>query len=67
MGEADNTEREAGDAEVAQQGSAEQDERLQQWLRQIPDEPGDLLQRKFDYQYRQLKRRGGGEAVEERY
>jgi len=24
-----------------------------QWLRQIPDDPGELLQRKFKYQYRQ--------------
>lgn len=27
----------------------------QQWLRQIPDHPGNLLQRKFQYQYRQQK------------
>ncbi len=38
--------------------SAEENERLQQWLRQIPDEPGDLLQRKFNYQYRQRQQRG---------
>lgn len=61
----DETQREG--EEAARQRSPEEDERLQQWLRQIPDEPGDLLQRKFDYQYRQLQRRGGGEAVEERY
>lgn len=49
------------------QRSPEEEERLQQWLRQIPDEPGNLLQRKFDYQYRQQQKRSGGKAVEERY
>ncbi len=53
--------------ESASQRTPEEDERLKQWLRQIPDEPGDLLQRKFDYQYRQKKRNGGGELSEERY
>lgn len=56
----------AGAAAEAE-ANAEQDERLKQWLRQIPDEPGDLLQRKFNYQYRQQQNRGGGESVEERY
>lgn len=35
----------------------------QQWLRQIPDDPGNLLQRKFQFQYRQQKpQRDTGEA-----
>ena len=35
----------------------------QQWLRQIPDNPGNLLQRKFQYQYRQQKpQRDTGQA-----
>ena len=29
------------------------DELTQQWLRRIPDDPGGLLRRKFQYQYRQ--------------
>ena len=32
---------------------AEQLQALEQWLRRIPDDPGGLLRRKFDYQYRQ--------------
>jgi Ca-activated chloride channel family protein len=28
----------------------------EQWLRRIPDDPGGLLRRKFDYQYRQRQR-----------
>ena len=61
-----------GDQAEASSGNAsdreadEQEERLQQWLRQIPDEPGDLLQRKFNYQYRQ-RQQSGGEQPEERY
>ena len=31
--------------------SEEQQQALQQWLRQIPDNPGGLLQRKFEYEY----------------
>jgi Ca-activated chloride channel family protein len=33
--------------------SAEQQQALQQWMRKIPDNPGGLLKRKFEYQYRQ--------------
>lgn len=32
---------------------AEQQQALEQWLRQIPDEPGELLRRKFWYQQQQ--------------
>ena len=56
-----------GEAQAAAQASTEEDERLKQWLRQIPDEPGELLQRKFNYQYRQQQNRGGGNTTEERY
>ncbi len=31
----------------------EQRQAAEQWLRRIPDDPGGLLKRKFDYQYRQ--------------
>ena len=33
--------------------SREEQAAMQQWLNRIPDEPGNLLQRKFLYQYRQ--------------
>jgi len=28
---------------------------MEQWLRRIPDDPGMLLKRKFNYQYQQNK------------
>ncbi len=31
--------------------TAEQQQALQQWLRQVPDNPGGLLKRKFEYEY----------------
>jgi Ca-activated chloride channel family protein len=55
-----------GEAEMGARASAEESERLQQWLRQIPDEPGDLLQRKFNYQYRQ-RQQAGDQNSRERY
>jgi Ca-activated chloride channel homolog len=33
-------------------GSGEQDQAVEQWLRQVPDDPGALLRRKFEYEYR---------------
>lgn len=33
--------------------SGEQRQALEQWLRQIPDEPGELLRRKFWYEQQQ--------------
>ena len=41
-----------------EQLSAQQSEALQQWLRQIPDDPAGLLRRKFQYE-RQLREREG--------
>ncbi len=32
---------------------AEKQQAMEQWLRRIPDDPGGLLRRKFQYQYRQ--------------
>lgn len=49
----------AGSAGETDQGDAEMD----QWLRQISDNPGELLQRKFEYQSRQHSKNGN----EERY
>lgn len=37
--------------------SDEEQQSLQQWLRQIPDDPGGLLRRKFRYQYQTRKKK----------
>ena len=42
-------------AEAEPQTEAEQAQATEQWLRQIPDDPGGLLRRKFEYEH---KRRG---------
>lgn len=36
----------------------ERQQALEQWLRQVPDEPGELLRRKFEYEYRRNRERG---------
>ncbi|GAB1256984.1 VWA domain-containing protein [Aurantivibrio plasticivorans] len=40
---------------TSQQGDSEKQQALEQWLRQIPDDPSGLLRRKFEYQHRQLR------------
>ncbi len=35
------------------ESDAEREQATEQWLRQIPDDPGGLLRRKFQYQYKQ--------------
>ncbi len=40
----------------------EQPEAMQQWLRRIPDDPGGLLRRKFQYQYQQQTPSSSGQA-----
>lgn len=39
------------DAEPMTEAEAEQEQATEQWLRQIPDDPGGLLRRKFEYEY----------------
>ena len=56
-----------GHGDTSPEETSPEDEQLQQWLRQIPDEPGTLLQRKFDYQYRRQNQRARKERGEERY
>ncbi|MCW8955779.1 MAG: tetratricopeptide repeat protein, partial [Gammaproteobacteria bacterium] len=59
--EQDDKKNEAASATDSQPDLSEQ--ARQQWLRQIPDNPGNLLQRKFQYQYRQQKpQRNTGQA-----
>jgi Ca-activated chloride channel family protein len=51
--------RQSGDQVVSQQPASqllkesETRQAMEQWLRRIPDDPGELLRRKFLYQYRQ--------------
>jgi len=33
-----------------EQPNSEEEQAMQQWLRRIPDDPGELLRRKFQYQ-----------------
>ena len=42
----------------AEGGRDEQQEALEQWLRRVPDDPGGLLRRKFQYETNQRLRQG---------
>jgi Ca-activated chloride channel family protein len=62
--------RSAGEEAAGRAGSAEADRRqsqeqqaMEQWLRRVPDDPGGLLRRKFQYQYSQREREAGGEVI----
>ena len=49
---------EGGTLSAAGEGNAgEEDQAVEQWLRQVPDDPGALLRRKFEYE---AARRAGG-------
>lgn len=41
----------------------EQQQAMEQWLRRIPDDPGGLLRRKFQYQYQRMERDQDGNAL----
>ncbi len=43
----------------------EEQQSLEQWLRRIEDDPGELLQRKFRYQFRQRQLQGAASSVED--
>lgn len=47
--------------------SDEEKQTMEQWMRQIPDDPGGLLRRKFRYQYEQRRRSGQEEVPETWY
>jgi Ca-activated chloride channel family protein len=47
--------------------SDEEKQTMEQWMRQIPDDPGGLLRRKFRYQYEQRRRNGQEEVPETWY
>lgn len=61
-----NEEEQSG--ETPNQSNAEQEsqESLEQWLRRIDDDPGELLQRKFQFEYRrrQLENRNNSQPTE---
>ena len=46
-------------AEGSEGRSREEDQSVEQWLRQVPDDPGALLRRKFEYEA--ARRAQGGE------
>lgn len=70
---AQEAEQQQGEAESEQsmsQAEAEQMRRMQeqqqameQWLRRIPNDPGGLLRRKFQYQYQRMERDQDGNAL----
>ena len=42
----------------------EEQQALEQWLRRIEDDPGELLRRKFRYQYRQRQLNGTANSIQ---
>jgi len=71
--EQDPTDQESQDAESSEdqseteEGDTNRDERqdaMEQWLRRVPDDPGGLLRRKFQYETNQRLRRGDYSARE---
>ena len=42
----------------------EDQQSLEQWLRRIEDDPGELLRRKFRYQYRQRQLNGTANSIQ---
>lgn len=62
--QADETEQQADEQQLAEAQESELDEEakqaLEQWLRRVPDDPGGLLRRKFEYQTQQRKQKGQG-------
>jgi Ca-activated chloride channel family protein len=47
----------------AEAGNGEQDQAVEQWLRQVPDDPGALLRRKFEYEYRARREGAPGRGM----
>jgi Ca-activated chloride channel homolog len=48
--ESEPQEQEMPEPEEGEQPDSEEEQAMQQWLRRIPDDPGELLRRKFQYQ-----------------
>lgn len=52
----------AEDSVTGDRLSGEEQQAVEHWLRRIPDNPGGLLKRKFEYQYRQSRGRERNQA-----
>lgn len=50
------------DAQSEEQPRDEEQDALEQWLRRVPDDPGGLLRRKFQYETNQRMREGAASA-----
>lgn len=59
-GKETESEEEPQDAKLEGQLSGEEKQALEQWLRRIPDNPGGLMRRKFEYESRERKDRKSG-------
>ena len=61
-------EQQAANQQKADQQESDLDEEarqaLEQWLRRVPDDPGGLLRKKFEYQTRQRQQRGEGKFTD---
>ncbi len=60
-GEAQSDEPPAASASELSEAQAEIQQANDQWLRRIPDDPGGLLRRKFQYQSQRAQNRSGGQ------
>lgn len=50
----------AGSGQVIDAPGDEEDQAMENWLRRIPDDPGELLRRKFEYESRKRQERDAG-------
>ena len=64
-GDEQSDEAAAAKATELSEAQAEIQKANDQWLRRIPDDPGGLLRRKFQYQSQRAKNRSGGQAPDE--
>jgi Ca-activated chloride channel family protein len=64
----EDEEQQPAEQQVADAKESELDEEakqaLEQWLRRVPDDPGGLLRRKFEYQTQQRKQQGQGKFTD---
>jgi len=58
QGEAEGEQTEAPALTPEERAAAEQQQATQQWLRRVPDDPGGLLRRKFELEYRRRAAEG---------
>ena len=63
--EGDASEADAATATALSEAQSETQQANDQWLRRIPDDPGGLLRRKFEYQSQRERNRSGGQRRSE--